>query len=261
MNKILQGVEKCVCNQDDILVGGVDANENLEIVGEVLKRLQKYNVRLNLRKCVFLKKQVVYLGLRVDGHGLHPVQEKIDAIKNTPPPKDVSELRSFLGMVQYYSRFLPGLATTLAPLHQLLKKDVQRRWTGVEQRAYEKCKAGLSSDALLVRYDAKHDLRLACDASSCGLGAVISHMMDDGQERPIAFASRTLSASEKNYAQVEKEALSLVFGVKRFHQFLYGRKFTRYRPQAFAGNFGSEVRCSDSCCSAYAEMGTCAISI
>ena len=226
MDKILQGVEKCVCNQDDILVGSVDAKENLEIVGEVLERLQKYNVRLNLRKCVFLKKQVVYLGLRVDGDGLHPVQEKIDAIKNAPPPKDVSELRSFLGMVQYYSRFLPELATTLAPLHQLLKKDVQWRWTGVEQRAYEKCKAGLSSDALLIHYDAKRDLRLACDASSYGLGAVISHVMDDGQKRPITFASRTLSASEKNYAQVEKEALSLVFGVKRFHQFLYGRKFT-----------------------------------
>ena len=73
---------------------------------------------------------------------------------------------------------------------------------------YEKCKAGLSSDALLVHYDVKRDLRLACDVSSYGLGAVISHVMDDGHERPIAFASRTLSASEKNYAQVEKEALS-----------------------------------------------------
>ena len=124
MDKILQGVEKCVCNEDDVLVSGVDAEENLAIMGEVLERLQKYNVRLNLRKCVFLNKQVMYLGLRVDGDGLHPVQEKIDAIKNAPPPKDVSELRSFLKMVQYYSRFLPGLTTTLAPLHQLLKKDV-----------------------------------------------------------------------------------------------------------------------------------------
>ena len=84
----------------------------------------------------------------------------------------------------------------------------------------------LSSDALLVHYDTKRELRLACDASSHGLGAVISHVMDDGEERPIAFASRTLTGSERNYAQIEKEALSLVFGVKRFHQFLYGRKFT-----------------------------------
>lgn len=116
MDKILQGVTKCVCNQDDILIGGVDSRENLQIVGEVLERLQKYNVRLNLRKCVFLKKQVVYLGLLVDGDGLYPVQEKIDAIKYAPAPKDVGELRSFLGIVQYYSRFLPGLATTLAPI-------------------------------------------------------------------------------------------------------------------------------------------------
>ena len=79
---------------------------------------------------------------------------------------------------------------------------------------------GLSSDALLVHYDAKRELRLACDASSYGLGAVISHVMDDGLERPIAFASRTLSASERNCGQIEREALSLVFGVKRFHQFL-----------------------------------------
>ena len=112
-------------------------------------------------------------------------------------------------MVQYYSRFLPGLATTLAPLHRLLKKDVQWRWTSEEQRAYERCKTNLSTDALFVHYDAKRELRLACDASSHGLGGVISHVIDDRQERPIAFASRPLTASEKNYG-------SLVFGLVVF---------------------------------------------
>ena len=174
MDKILQGAEKCACNQDDILIGGIDTKENLEIVGEVLERLHRHNVRLNLRKCVFLKKQAVYLCLRVDSDGLHPVQEKIDAIKDAPVPKHVSELRSFLSMVQYYARFLPGLATTLAPFHRILKKDVQWRWTSEEQRAYERRKTSLSSDAFLVHYDAKRELRLACDASSQGLGAVIS---------------------------------------------------------------------------------------
>ena len=79
---------------------------------------------------------------------------------------------------------------------------------------------------MLVHYDLNRDLKLACDASSYGLGAVLSHIMDDGQERPIAYASRTLSSSERNYAQIEREALSIVYGVKKFHQFLYGRKFT-----------------------------------
>ena len=78
----------------------------------------------------------------------------------------------------------------------------------------------------MVHYDLNRELRLACDASSYGLGAVLSHVMDDGRERPIAYASRTLSSSERNYAQIEREALSIVYGVKKFHQFLYGRKFT-----------------------------------
>ena len=138
----------------------------------------------------------------------------------------MSEHRSFLGMVQYYHSFFPGLATTLAPLHWLLQKNVQWEWTEECQKAFEACKEGLTSDLLLVHYDLNRELRLACDASSYGLGKVLSHVMDDGQERPIAYASRTISSRERNYAQIEHEALSIVYGVKTFHQFLYGRKFT-----------------------------------
>ena len=94
------------------------------------------------------------------------------------------------------------------------------------QQAYEACKSGLTSDTLLVHCEVNRELRLACDAPSYGLGAVISHVKDDGQERPIAYGSRILSPSEKNYSQIEREALSIIFGVKTFHQCLYGRKFT-----------------------------------
>ena len=121
---------------------------------------------------------------------------------------------------------MPGLATTLAPLHRLLQKNVQWEWTKDCQEAFEACKEGLTSDSLLVHYDLNRELRLACDASSYGLGAVLSHVMDDGQERPLAYASCTLSSSERNYAQIEHETLSVIYGVKKFHQFLYGRKFT-----------------------------------
>ena len=159
-------------------------------------------------------REVVYLGLKIDAKGLHPVEEKANAVKRAPVPQNVSELRSFLGMVQYYHPFLPDLATTLLPLHELLKKGVQWTWTKECQQAYKACK-GLTSDALLVHYDGNRELRLACDASSCGIGAVISHVMDNGQERPIAYASRTLSSSERNYAQIEPEALSTVFGARK----------------------------------------------
>ena len=215
MDMILQGVEKCVCKQDDILIGGVSWQENIKILTEGLERLHKYNLHLKMAKCEFLKREVVYLGLKIDAEGLHPVEEKVNAVKRAPVPQNVSELRSFLGMVQYYHPFLPGLATTLTPLHELLKKGVQWTWT-------KECQQGLTSDALLVHYDGNRELRLACDASSYGIGAVISHVMGDGQERPIAYASRTLSSSERNYAQIECEALSIVFGVKKFHQFFMG---------------------------------------
>ena len=199
MDQILQGIEKCVCKQDDILVGGNDWQENLKILAEVLARLHKYNLHLKLPKCEFLKPEVVYLGLKISTVGLQPVEEKINAVKKAPTPRNVSELRSFLGMVQYYHSFLPGLATMLAPLHKLLQKGIQWEWTHDCQKAFEACKEGLTSDSMLVHYDLNRELRLACDASSYGLGAVLSHIMDDGQERPIAYASHTLSSSERNY--------------------------------------------------------------
>ena len=226
MDQILQGIEKCVCKQDDILVGGNDWQENLKILAEVLDRLHKYNLHLKLPKCEFLKPEVVQLSLKISAVGLQPVEEKINAVKKAPTPCNVSELTSFLGMMQYYHSLLPGLATMLAPLHKLLQKGMQWEWTHDCQKAFEACKEGLTSDSLLVHYDLNRELRLACDASSYGLGAVLSHIMDDSQESPIAYASRTLSSSERNYAQIKREALSIVYGVKKFHQFLYGRKFT-----------------------------------
>ena len=226
MDQILLGVEKCVCKQDDILIGGNDWQENLRILADVLDRLHRDNLHLKLPKCEFLKPEVVYLGLRISAEGLQPVEEKINAVKRAPAPQNVNELRSFLGMVQYYHSFLPGLATILAPLHRLLQKNVRWEWSDDCKKAFEACKEGLTSDSLLVHYDLNRKLRLACDASSYGLAAVLSHVMEDGQERPIAYASRTLSSSEKNYAQIEQEALSIIFGVKKFHQFLYGRKCT-----------------------------------
>ena len=102
MDQIIQGIEKCVCKQDGILVGGNDWEENLKILSEVMDRLHKFNLHLKLSKCEFLQPEVVYLGLRISAKGLQPVEEKINAVKRAPAPRNVSELRSFLGMVQYY---------------------------------------------------------------------------------------------------------------------------------------------------------------
>nr|XP_054759405.1 uncharacterized protein K02A2.6-like [Lytechinus pictus] len=226
MDKILQGIPHCLCNQDDVLIATTTVDENLDVLAQVLKRLNDHNVKLKRSKCAFVESEVVYLGLKVSSQGLQPVKEKIEPIINAPKPKNVTELRSFLGMVQFYSRFLPDLASVLAPLHKLLQKEQKWEWSKAQQEAYEKCKRMLTSDALLVHYDNRRELKMYCDASSYGVGAVISHVMDNGETKPIAFASRTLTKSERNYAQIEKEALGIIFGIKKFHQYLLGRNFT-----------------------------------
>nr|XP_054759939.1 uncharacterized protein K02A2.6-like [Lytechinus pictus] len=221
MDKILQGIPHCLCNQDDVLIATTTVDENLDVLAQVLKRLNDHNVKLKRSKCAFVESEVVYLGLKVSSQGLQPVKDKIEPIINAPKPKNVTELRSFLGMVQFYSRFLPDLASVLAPLHKLLQKEQKWEWSKAQPEAYEKCKRMLTSDALLVHYDNRRELKMSCDASSYGVGAVISHVMDNGEKKPIAFASRTLTKSERNYAQIEKEALGIIFGIKKFHQYLY----------------------------------------
>ena len=163
MDVILHGVPNCVCKQDDILIGSVSWEENIKILSEVLERLHQYNIHLKTAKCEFLKWEVVYLGLKIYEEGLHPVDEKVNAVKGAPVPQNVKELRPFLGMVQYYHPFLPDLATTIALLHELLKKGVQWAWTRECQQAYEACKQNLTSDALLVHYDGNCELRLAIE--------------------------------------------------------------------------------------------------
>ena len=157
MDKILQGIEKCVCKKDNILVGWNDWQENLKILAEVLDRLHKYNLHMKLPKCEFLKPEVVYVGLKISAVGLQPVEEKINAVKKAPTPGNVSELRSFLGMVQYYHSFLPALPTMLVPLHKPLQKGTQWEWIHDCQKAFEACKEGLTSDSLLVHYDLNRD--------------------------------------------------------------------------------------------------------
>ncbi|XP_062605742.1 uncharacterized protein K02A2.6-like [Saccostrea cucullata] len=134
-------------------------------------------------------------------------------------------LRSFLGIVNYYARFIPNLSTVLHPLYNLLEKDRKWCWSKDCEEAFKTVKKLITSDEVLTHYDPNLPLCLATDASPYGLGAVLSHIMPNGEERPIAYASRSLSTYEKNYSQIEKEALGIIWGVKRFNTYVYGRSF------------------------------------
>ena len=225
MDAVLHGLPRVMCYLDDIIITGSTEKEHLATLATVLERLRSHGFRLKREKCCFLQPSVEYLGHVVDAQGLHTTEGKRQAVADAPAPTNVPELRSFLGLVNYYGRFISNLATRLQPLNRLLHQGETWKWTAECSRAFEDIKSVLSSFQVLAHYDPSLPLSLAADASPYGVGAVISQQYSDGSERPIAFASRTLTPSEKNYPQIEKEALALVFGVKRFHQYLYGRKF------------------------------------
>lgn len=226
MDQILSGLSGVQCYLDDLLITGPDEQAHLRNLEATLKRLEDYGLKVRKDKCEFFRQSVEYLGHVIDSKGLHKAPSKVKAIVEAPSPTNVSQLRSFLGLLTYYAKFVSNLANRLKPLHELLNKSTKWNWTEKCEKAFKDVKLALIKSEALAHFDPKLPIQLACDASPYGVGAVVSHIMPSGEERPIAFASRTLSKAESNYAQIEREALSIVFGVKKFHQYLFGRKFT-----------------------------------
>ena len=221
----LQHVARTVVRVDDILITGKDKEEHLRNLREVLQVCKKNGLRLKKEKCKFFMDEVDFLGYRINKEGVKPIKEKVQPIIEAPKPQDVTQVKSFLGMIQYYHRHLKGIATKLEPLHALLRKEVKWEWTAKQEEAFKVAKEALSGENLLIHYDPDLPLVVHTDASPYGLGGVLSHVMKDGSERPVAYISRTLSRHERNYSQIEKEGLAVVYAVKKFHQYLYGRKF------------------------------------
>ena len=230
MDTVLQGIPGVACYIDDILVSRKDEAQHMQSLEEVCRRLQHHGFRLKREKCEILTASVEYLGHVIDQDGIRPLPNKVAAIDKAPAPTNIKELRSFLGLLNYYGKFIPNLSTIIHPLNELLQTDRRWRWSEECMEAFKTAKKQLTSGQLLTHYDPSLPIHMAADASAYRVGAVISHTLPGGSERPIAFASRTLTPSERNDAQLEKEALSLVFGVKKFHQYLYGRKFTLIKP-------------------------------
>ena len=140
-------------------------------------------------------------------------------------PNNFASLQSFLGLANYYQTFIPKMHDLRAPLNKLLKKDKSWDWSTECQEAFDKIKEAITLDLFLTHFDVNLKLIVACDASSYGVGVCILHKMPDGTNQPIAYASRTLLPAERNYLQIEKEALGIIFAVTKFHRYLHGRHF------------------------------------
>ena len=225
METLLAGIPHTAVFLDDVCVTGATEEEHVQNVDEVLKRLQLAGLRVNPSKCQWMLSEVTYLGHKVTSDGVHTTEEKVRAVVDAPTPQDVTQLKSYLGLLTYYHRFLPNLSTEAAPLYLLLKDGQKWEWTSSQEQVFQKTKQMLVDAPVLAHYDAQAPLVVSADASPYGVGAVLSIVDDQGRERPVAYASRSLAPAEKNYSQLEKEALAVIFGVKKFHQFVYGRSF------------------------------------
>ena len=210
---------------DDILVSGRNDAEHLSNLRQVLVQLKEAGLTLRVSKCQFMRDEVTYCGYVVSRRGVSPMPSNVEAVKEAPAPTCVTELRSFLGMVNYYNMYLPNMATCTEPLHNLLRKGVQWSWSNECDSAFQRIKRMLCEAPLLVLFDMSKPIVVHTDASQYGIGAVLSHVMEDGSEKPVSYASRTLSSAERNYSTVEKEGLALVYAVRKFHQFLFGNRF------------------------------------
>lgn len=226
MDSVLMGLkgENCLVYLDDIILYSADLGTHLQALDQVLSRLKSVNLSVQLSKCHFVVDEVDYLGHKVSKRGVEPDSSKVMAVRDYPVPKCVREVRSFLGVAGYYRRFIENFAKLGKPLFDLTKQNTTFNWTPACQTAFDTLKEKLLTAPVLVFPNFQKPFILATDASNQAIGAVLSQEID-GEEHPVAYASRTLFPAEKNYSTTEQEMLALVWSTKYFRCYLLGRPF------------------------------------
>ena len=211
---------------DDVLIFSETLEGHLEHIRLVLERLKKAGLKLKPSKCHFLRESVEYLGHLITPQGLKPNPKQVKAVVEFPIPESVTNVRQFLGLTSYYRRFIAQFAKVAAPLHALTRKEAVFEWSTECQRAFESLKAAITQSPVLSYPNFQVDFVLETDASVKGLGAVLSQQQDDGVLHPVAFASRSLSPTERNYSVTDLETLAVVWAMQHFRAYLYGHKVT-----------------------------------
>lgn len=225
MTEMLEGCKNVVCHMDDVLVWGRDEKEHNECLEAVLRRIRASGMTLNKEKCIFQAQKIKFLGHYVEEGKVQADPGKTNAIRGLSAPNSKKELQSLLGSVNFLARHIPDRATILAPLYELLKTDREFIWDAAQARAFDSLKKLLESPEVLATYDIRRPTTISCDASSYGIGAVLLQKDANGNQRPVAYVSRTLTSAEKNFAQIEKEALAIAWACSRLQNFLIGLHF------------------------------------
>jgi len=209
---------------DDIIVHGKTSEEHDGRLRLVLECLKRNGLTLNRAKCQIGLPKVQFMGHVLSRHGIGPAADKVKAVAETREPENASEVKSFLGLVNFVARYIPDMSTVSEPLRQLIKKDTHFVFGQKEREAFAELKKRLSSAENLAYFEQGAPTQVIADASPVGLGAVLIQKQN-GVHRVVCYASKSLSAVERRYSQTEKEALALVWACERFHLYLYGMEF------------------------------------
>ncbi|KAI4901978.1 hypothetical protein NFI96_025061 [Prochilodus magdalenae] len=226
MERVLANIpkERCILYLDDLLAHAPTFDEALGCLEQVIGAIKAANLWLHPKKCLLLQRKVQFLGHVVSEEGVATDPGKVQAVQQWPAPRDVSELRSFLGLASYYRRFVQGFADIAAPLHRLTEKGAPFQWTDEADKAFRHLGRVLCAAPVLALPQVGGQFIVDSDASNRGLGAVLSQMQG-GQERVIAYYSRALSKQERNYCVTRRELLAVVSGLKHFRHYLYATPF------------------------------------
>ena len=226
MEKVLAGLQWKIAllYLDDVIVFSSTVEQQLDRLRLVFERIRKANLQLKPKKCHLFCKEVSFLGHWVSAEGVTTEEDKVQAVKEWPVPKSVKAVRSFLGLTGYYRRFVKDYAAVASPLIALTQKAAVFKWGEEEQRAFETLKDKLVTAPILGYPDMKERFILDTDASKCAIGAVLSQVQN-GKEVVIAYGSRRLTKSERNYCVTRQELLAIVWFTGHFKHYLIGKKF------------------------------------
>lgn len=217
--------DRCWVYVDDVLVVGNTLSLHNQKLREVFMQMRKFNIQVEPDKCEFLKPELNYLGHVITANGVKPDPQKIKSVEDFPLPKNQKDVKAFLGLCGYYRKFIHNFSSIAKPLNELLKKNVDWKWTDRCEESFQNLKEKLTKAPLLKYPDFTQPFVLTTDASGYAIAGILSQGKI-GQDQPIAYASRTLNNAEVNYSTTEKECLAIVWACKHFRPYLLGRKFT-----------------------------------
>lgn len=232
INKIMAGLNYRIncCYLDDCVCFGKTFEEHLNALEMTFERLLKYRLKLKVSKCKFGYTELKLLGNIINGHGIKPTQEGLLAIKQFPSPTTIKQLRSFLGLANYFRKFIPNFSKVAHPLTELTKGTFKTKkspinWTNLHETAFKDLKDKLTNEPVLAHFDDNAEIILVTDGSKKGLGAILQQQNENKEIHPVSYASKKLNSAQNNYSALELEMAALYFGCTHFRQYLHGRHF------------------------------------